>query len=97
MLTMPIIASASLMFLFHFLGHASLDARRDLARLSLALVLGMSAELWFRCELFFDRFPFLLVRLVDPLVSTADKAALLDLFFKTALCCLDAGFSHKVC
>jgi hypothetical protein len=73
----------------------------SLAKLVFRLILGMSAEFWWRCELFFQRFPFLLIRLVDPLASGEAKQAVLDALFSLdpsvmlPECCLDPHFTRK--
>ena len=55
--------------------------------------LGIAAQIWWRFELFFNMFPWLFVRLIDPRHDTAETARI---FYATFRCCLEEDFSEKV-
>jgi hypothetical protein len=54
-----------------------------------AMVLEVSAELYYRLELYFSRFPFKLLLLVSPDMSESEKLAIRKELFSCPECCLD--------
>lgn len=64
MLTKPP-AETSLNMLFYHYGMDP-DSTESLAQAVMELALEMGSQIWFRCETFFDRYPFRLASLVDP-------------------------------
>ena len=95
MLLQPI-QDTSLHYLFHFHGGGDLEGLHTLGSQVFCMALAMSAESWYRCEVFFDRYPVKLVRLVDPTATDEERAAAIQDLFSTEPCCLDPHFTRKV-
>jgi hypothetical protein len=95
LLTIPINRTA-LSHVFEFYGGDSHDDALVLCQIVVSMVLKMSAELWYRCEVFFNRFPFKLVAIIDTDIENDVKDAVLKEFFNSGTCCLDVHFGCKV-
>ena len=89
------IDATSWRFLFHFLANDR-DINRSLGEVVFRLGIGMSADLWYRCEVFFCRYPFLLVRIIDLASTEAQRVAAAEEFLGAYEGCVDAHIGRKV-
>jgi hypothetical protein len=73
--------------------------REEIVEAARTLQVGQAAQIWWRCVLQFETWPFKFLELVHPREAQGDletKRRIRDLLRDTPTCCLDASFTQKV-